>query len=204
MTDCIMGSLVEIQVLRRWDTGELHSVISDLVRLATDIKHWLILGYPHHWIPFGCGQTVHNRCVFMERCQRNGIYRKVWFSAEAFPWYLQRKHLFLHKKIKNLETSRLKSLKSLISPTNNQSTPVKLTSKHDRKAGGDCTVRTWLITHLQRLILWISCSHDVRKWSCWAFASTVWWSTARSHALSPKITGDGSKNDFISGVARSH
>lgn len=39
----LMGSLVATQVLRRWDTGELHAVQSDPACLATDTKHWAIL-----------------------------------------------------------------------------------------------------------------------------------------------------------------
>lgn len=117
-------------------------------------KHW-------HWL---------NAVKSIETKYR---YTLCCFQPEASAWYLLPKCFFFLKK----------SCSKALNPSHPSTTisPPLWSSwaKHDRKAGGDCAVLIWLITNLQRLILWILRSCDVRKWSCcalWAQWDEVRWS----------------------------
>lgn len=122
-------------------TGELHSVISDLVCLATETKHWLILCYPIIILPVGMGcNTVQppTKTTYVWKQTDTG-----WMSSSQWNPF---KGTFV----------------AVFSPP-------PWSSEQDEKSWRGLCCQIWLITNLQRLILLILHSYDVRKWPRCAF-----------------------------------
>lgn len=112
----------------------VHSVISDLVCLATDSKHRLILWYPHYWISCGYGQT-------RKTSQKRHTWKQTswWNQFRGALFSVSLPRLLLAKK-KICSFLKENEISYSISPNANIS-PSLWSSKHDRKAGGDASVQ---------------------------------------------------------------